>query len=41
MRKSIAPLLLTTLLASGCLAPSPEIAARPGDFAIIEVQLQG
>ena len=41
MRNPIPPLLLTALLAPGCLAPSPEIRPRPGDFAIVEVQLKG
>jgi hypothetical protein len=41
MRKSLPSLLLGALFLPGCLAPSPEITPRPGDFAIIEVQLKG
>ena len=37
MKRAFAALLL----AVACAAPGKEVALQPGDFALIEIQLQG
>ncbi|HVR72920.1 MAG TPA: hypothetical protein VMT52_01245 [Planctomycetota bacterium] len=41
MRSLLAFLVLLAAAASGCLTPSKDIVAEPGDFALLEIQLQG
>jgi hypothetical protein len=45
MRRFLAALLSTSiasiLLWTACATPGKEIALQPGDFALLEIQLQG
>ncbi|MEO6593426.1 MAG: hypothetical protein ABIP94_01585 [Planctomycetota bacterium] len=39
--RPLAFVLLAGFAASGCLAPGVDIAPAPGDFAFLQIQLQG
>jgi len=45
MRRFLAAILSTSiasvLLWTACAAPGKEVAFQPGDFALVEIQLQG
>jgi hypothetical protein len=41
MRTRFTTLAFAALAASACLAPGTEILPAPGDFAFLEIKLQG
>ena len=41
MKRPILSVLLPAIAATACLAPGVELVPAPGDFAFLEIQLQG